>query len=287
MKVILVPVADRPECAIALSASLSLGKRMGADVIGCHIRPHRDSAVSFSSALAPWMANAADWHAATKDSDHETRSVQARDMFAATVEAHGLRLAKSAARSGESVGIWRERVGSPDKLMPIIGPLSDMMVVSRPAAGGGKLARIFLMEALVGSTRPVLVLPQNHRGSVATRVAVGWDQSPGASRALAAAMPLIRAAEDVVLVCAGQETSGGPKASEVRRYLLHHGVKARVKKSRGLNPEREIRDACKSERCDLLVMGGVMRTRLTELVLGGVTRDFLKSASIPILMNVS
>jgi nucleotide-binding universal stress UspA family protein len=273
MKVILVPVADRPECAIALSASLSLGKRMGADVIGCHIRPHRDSAVSFSSALAPWMANAADWHAATKDSDHETRSVQARDMFAATVEAHGLRLAKSAARSGESVGIWRERVGSPDKLMPIIGPLSDMMVVSRPAAGGGKLARIFLMEALVGSTRPVLVLPQNHRGSVATRVAVGWDQSPGASRALAAAMPLIRAAE--------------AKASEVRRYLLHHGVKARVKKSRGLNPEREIRDACKSERCDLLVMGGVMRTRLTELVLGGVTRDFLKSASIPILMNVS
>ena len=41
------------------------------------------------------------------------------------------------------------------------------------------------------------------------------------------------------------------------------------------------------ERCDLLVMGGVMRTRLTELVLGGVTRHFLKSASIPILMNVT
>ena len=39
MRVILVPVADRPECAVALNKSFALARDLDASVIGCHIRP--------------------------------------------------------------------------------------------------------------------------------------------------------------------------------------------------------------------------------------------------------
>jgi len=45
MRVILVPVADRPECAHALEAAFRLAARFDANVVGCHIRPHRESQV--------------------------------------------------------------------------------------------------------------------------------------------------------------------------------------------------------------------------------------------------
>lgn len=53
MRVILVPVADRPEYASALKVSFELGKRLGASVSGCHMRPHRYSEVPMTNAFAP------------------------------------------------------------------------------------------------------------------------------------------------------------------------------------------------------------------------------------------
>ena len=52
MRVMLVPVADRPECARALNTAFDLGNRLGASVTGCHIRPHRRSDLSLSSEFA-------------------------------------------------------------------------------------------------------------------------------------------------------------------------------------------------------------------------------------------
>ena len=52
MRVMLVPVADRPECARALNSAFDLGNRLGASVTGCHIRPHRYSDTSLGSELS-------------------------------------------------------------------------------------------------------------------------------------------------------------------------------------------------------------------------------------------
>ena len=55
MRVLLVPVADRPECARALNTAFDLGARLEASVSGCHIRPHRNSDVSLGSEFAANM----------------------------------------------------------------------------------------------------------------------------------------------------------------------------------------------------------------------------------------
>ena len=51
MRVIMVPIADRPECATALASALQLAKKLGANVVGCHVRPHRNSTVSLPAEL--------------------------------------------------------------------------------------------------------------------------------------------------------------------------------------------------------------------------------------------
>ena len=40
MKVIMVPVADRPECRIALDAAFRLAMELTANIVGYHLRPH-------------------------------------------------------------------------------------------------------------------------------------------------------------------------------------------------------------------------------------------------------
>ena len=64
MRVILVPVADRPECARALNTAFELGKKLNASVSGCHIRPHKGSDVTLSSefAEAAWRGRRAHLH---------------------------------------------------------------------------------------------------------------------------------------------------------------------------------------------------------------------------------
>jgi len=59
MKVIMVPVADRPECRIALEAAFALAAGLSSNVVGYHLRPHREERLSNHSAhLAMTVAGA-------------------------------------------------------------------------------------------------------------------------------------------------------------------------------------------------------------------------------------
>jgi len=51
MRVIMVPVADRPECARALQAAFNLGKRLDASISGCHMRPHSTSKTTLGTEM--------------------------------------------------------------------------------------------------------------------------------------------------------------------------------------------------------------------------------------------
>ena len=147
MRVIMTPVADRPESARALQTAFDLGHRVGATVKGCHIRPHRSSSVS----LSPEFAEAA-W----RKKQTKTTPTSARSLFNRLAEENGYDIIR---RPREEPGaMYNERVGSPDKIMAIDAPMSDLVIVSRPSKTG-KVANMFLKAALFESARPVLILP--------------------------------------------------------------------------------------------------------------------------------
>ena len=49
MRVLMSPVSDRPESRSALKVTLGLADRLGANVVGCHLRPSRDKSKDYTA----------------------------------------------------------------------------------------------------------------------------------------------------------------------------------------------------------------------------------------------
>ena len=138
-----------------------------------------------------------------------------------------------------------------------------------------------------------LVVP--HSGEVASpgkRVLLAWNASRESAHALRAALPLLRLADEVVVLSTepkyGQVTmaNGHPHADELANYLQKHGIDST---SGGIgdsdmNPGQAIIDQAREIKADLIIMGAYGHTRLREIILGGVTHDLLKQAPVPILL---
>ena len=284
MRVIFVPVADRPECAIALKQAFALGQHLGADVIGCHIRRHSESPVAVRSMmdLSAVANDEAAWQAAGRPKDAKKAETAARNLYSQVAERHGYELLRNPrAKPG---AVWMEKTGSPQKVISIMGPVADLLVVSRPSRKGGTLARLFLSASLLRSSRPVLVLPQNGEAAVGKRICIAWNQSVEAARAVAAAMPMLARADSVVIATCGAEKRLGPKSGQLATYLKFWGIKSQRVASKGKDEPNEILASFESTGSDLLLMGAYSRSRMSQRVFGGVTDFMLNKTSIPILM---
>ncbi len=273
MRVVLVPVADRPECERALKHAFELGRRVDASVYGCHIRPHRGSEVSMSSAFAD-----ASWRRKSTKKAPAAAATLYREM----AEQHGFELAKRPRAT--PCAVWQERVGSPDRVMAINGPLADLIVVSRPGNPGG-VADLFMKAALLESGRPVLMLPQSGRRKIGRHVCIGWNQSAGVARTVSSSIALLAAADAVTIVACGPEDRIGPKSAQLVNYLKHHGIRAERVATRGRDVEAELAGACKESGADLLLTGAYSRSRWREKVFGGTTEFLIRKAKLPVLMQ--
>lgn len=284
MRVIFVPVADRPECGLALQAAFGLGHTLRANIFGCHIRPHSYSDVSLPSEIAPaGIANSeAEWAAALKPRNAQKTSAAAKALFKQIAERHDYALIRGP-RSAPGA-VWIEKTGSPNKVLGIMGPVADLLVVSRPATKSSQLARMFLLAALLKSARPVLVLPHTQKTDVGKRVCIAWNQSAETARVVAAALPLLQTADNVTIVTCGKESRPGPKSSQLATYLRYWGIKSTRVSRRGHHESKEILDVVSKTRSDLLVMGAYSRNRMAERVFGGVTEYMLRRASVPVLL---
>jgi nucleotide-binding universal stress UspA family protein len=272
MRVILVPVADRPECTRALQAAFDLGQRVGASVSGCHIRPHRYSEV----ALSPGFPDEIWRRKSTKEAP-----AAARALFREIARINGFTFARRPRTTPRA--LWSERVGTPERIMGIVGPVSDLLIVSRPAKPH-TVADMFMCAALFESSRPVLLLPPKNRRKIGRRVCIGWNQSVGAANAVVAAMPVLVHAREVTIVTCGPEDRHGPKAGQLVNYLRHWGVDAAHVRTPGRRVEAELLAACKDLRADLLVSGAYSRSRWRERIFGGTTEFLIRKARMPVLM---
>ena len=273
MRVILVPVADRPDCARALDTAFALGNKLGASVSGCPFRPHKDSDLTLSSDFA-----AEAWH---RKNTSQSRAA-AETLYKRIAEQHGYELIhRPRIKPG---ALWAERVGSPHKLMSIVGPLSDLIVISRPKRKNG-VAGMFLNAALMHCATPVLLLPQAGRVRTGNRVCIAWDQGAGVTRTVTASIPMLQLADEVTIVTCGPEDRPGPKASQLKAYLKHWGIKAQHVRTRGRRIESELMDTCKEAKADLIISGAYSRQRWYEKVLGGTTEYLIHETRLPVLMQ--
>ncbi|GAB4371387.1 MAG: universal stress protein [Kiloniellaceae bacterium] len=165
-----------------------------------------------------------------------------------------------------------------------LGRLSDVIVMPHPSLTEGDESAS-MDAALFGTGRPVIAAPAQTKKGFGSKVAVAWDGSREGAMAVAAALPLLKRAGEVVIVTA-REDDDVVEPSALARYLAGHGIAA---KTWAYTPGSEsiadgLLDQADHANCDCLVMGAYGHSRLRERILGGATEGVLQRAKIPVLM---
>lgn len=165
----------------------------------------------------------------------------------------------------------------------------DVCVVPISAQFDGQRA---VAEAVAfGSGRPVIVLPPVEGGPALAQidtVAVAWDGSRAASRALADALPILERAATVrvVSVLGDKETVEADAGKDVLRHLAAHGITAVYDEIQRHGPIGDTLEAYVRERgVGLLVMGAFGHSRLREFVLGGATASLLHKPPCAVMLS--
>jgi nucleotide-binding universal stress UspA family protein len=143
-------------------------------------------------------------------------------------------------------------------------------------------------EVILACGRPVLGVPvANVPAEVGRKVLVAWDGSRGATRAMHDALPLLKRADSVTLLAVDPPTPDPAPVKTAAEHLRRHGIEAseRTISSEGLAVGDAILAECDYLSSDLVVAGAYGHPRLSESILGGVSRTLLRQMMVPVLMS--
>ena len=270
---ILVHVDDSERVVVRLGAAARLARSFDAELIGAYTVP--------TAVVTPSMS------AVIPDSIISQRM---HDMGEAQNAAEALFRA-AASRARVATVEWRAPVGEPIPTLIEHARCTDLVVVGPrdPDDPQGDFDNDLVNGVLLQSGRPVMVVPytaapQNIGGTVI----VAWNGSRQSARAVADAMPLLARAEKVYLlsIAKGSGDDGAHPDQRVLAWLRYHGIEPVARHYR--MPEVDVGELILSQTADLgadlIVMGGYSRSRLQEMVLGGVTRLMLEKMTVPVVM---
>ncbi|MBS0297113.1 MAG: universal stress protein [Proteobacteria bacterium] len=164
-------------------------------------------------------------------------------------------------------------------------PLADLTIFGRSAEQDSSLRDGPLAQTLMTSRSPALVV-RDAPLATGKPVAVAWDGSLEAGRAVRAARPLLVEASEVVILQDLSELSPERReAADPARliaYLELCGVVAtRAASVEGGGHGPALVAAANRYSAEILVAGAYGHTRLGEWMLGGATRAFLEAKDAP------
>ena len=171
---------------------------------------------------------------------------------------------------------------------------SDLVILGQPDPRGERYReeRLLVERVLLDSAPPCLLVPYaGDFPAVGRHVLVAWNDSRSCSRAILAALPVLRKATLVRLVqCDLPATAGGasshPRLEAASRWLEHHGVPVRASvETTEIDFANALLSRASDFGVDLIVAGGWSHSRLGEQLFGGVTRTLLDSMTVPTLMT--
>ncbi|MBS0421230.1 MAG: universal stress protein [Proteobacteria bacterium] len=179
-----------------------------------------------------------------------------------------------------------EELNYPEQRLLLHARHSDVTVLGRKHTLD-LMPQDMIGQLLTQSGRPVVIAPDAPPPGPIQTVLIGWKETAECARALTAAMPLLTAARRVILVTVTKELDRSRiTLSHLARQLRWNGVAAEVitlaESSR--STAQQLADTAAAERADLLVVGGYGHNAFREHYFGGVTRDLLGAARLPVLL---
>lgn len=197
------------------------------------------------------------------------------------------RLVQQVLAEGADVACARRRVviGMAEDIAVAEARLRDLTVL--PVVPGA--VHDMAVALVFGAGRPVLLVPVAAEARQVRKLAVAWDGSRAAARALRDALDLLEPGGTVsVLTVTGEKSLAATAAAEdVVRMLSRKGTKAEavLVQAQGRSVADALQDSARRAGADLLALGGFGHSRLRDFILGGVTRDVMSQAEMPVLFS--
>jgi nucleotide-binding universal stress UspA family protein len=159
--------------------------------------------------------------------------------------------------------------------------------LGRPGNSRWSRPSLTTIEAgLFESGRPVLIAPPSPPQRMGETILIAWNGSTEQARTTAFAMPLLKRANQVIVLTVQGGTVPGPTGEELARYLARNGVPSEpvTVSPEGRSTGEAILAQAAARQCDLLIKGAYTQSRLRQMIFGGATRHILAHASLPVLM---
>ncbi len=282
---VLVPIDGTPGSQAALDTALAVATLLQAHVETLHVRIEPAAAVPFvgegmTGALLQDLIDLTERQIAQ-------RALQARAMFENARDGLGIpAMAVPSPAAGTGAGpsaAFVEVVGREDEMTVAQARVADLVVLARPDGPAERLNTSVFDAVLLESGGPVLIAPPTAPGALVGNIAVAWNDSREAARALKAALPFLKRAGRVSLVAVAEDEDNGDPFTPVSSYLAWHGISTHERLVVGHRSASEgLVDACAD--ADLVVMGAYAHSRLWRLILGDVTQHMIAETALPLLM---
>jgi nucleotide-binding universal stress UspA family protein len=183
---------------------------------------------------------------------------------------------------------WRQAQAGPVAFLVEQARAADLVAVGRrgPKDDAPDDMAVAPGPVLMEAGRPVLVIPPGIEQLRAARIVVAWKDAPEARRAVAAALPFIKRADQVFVTAAGGDARL-QGAEEVSWHLARHGahVTTHLLNAPAGEVANEILRFARRQDADLVVMGAYGHSWLREWLFGGATHHILQATPACCLMS--
>ncbi|SFR52118.1 universal stress protein [Litoreibacter janthinus] len=144
---------------------------------------------------------------------------------------------------------------------------------------------------LFGSAAPVVLNDLDGTKALgAKHILIAWNTSLPAARAVKRALPLLKQAETVTIVCVdpvmSEMADGDNPGSDLGKWLSHHGCNVTVEQhpSGGRAISECLLERAEELGADLIVAGAYGHSRLRETLFGGTTASLVEQRGVAVFM---
>ncbi len=290
IRTILAPVSGCAATEGTVETACRLARRFAAHLEVLHVRADPRESLPL---LAPDIsASVTDELIAMATQESADNAFNAKTAFEAAVLCHALPRrnrplgAGPDAASGPSVR-WHEETGDAARIIARRARLNDLVILGQSGRVVDKPSTDIPEETIIHGGRPVMLAPVRPAMPIGEVIAIAWNGSVEAARAVAASLPFLYQAREIHILTAGEDDDRASDTALID-YLAWHGIVGTARRVRpldGVSTGELLLAAARDCGTDLLVMGGYGHAPWREMIFGGATRRIIGTSRLPVLVS--
>ena len=273
MRNILLPFEYIETIPHLVDCAVSLAKKYNSSVSGVAIHQRIDSFIAQEGSIV-------------FDSLHHDENKEEATKYKERFIDHINTLKKSDSDLSDLKYKWLSQELENQKYLGDLSRVYNVVIISRPYQELQSASLSSIQTILFDGGRPVMLIPMNKQIDIGREVVISWNCTTESSRAVFAALPILKKANNVTILTVEKVITDGPSGEQVSELLASHGIDAKPVTISG--DEKKIGDAIldfsKSIDADLIVKGAYTQSRLREIIFGGATRHLILHSEIPIYL---